>query len=432
MTFRPLRAVWLCAALAGPALPAHAVPPPPERPALDLGEAQRLAEARDPRISASQAQAEAARQMAVAAGQLPDPVLKLGVNNVPVSGDAGWSLTREGMTMRSVGLMQELTRSAKREARSDKALREAGLAGAGEAMARLTVRRDAALAWLDLAWLTSMRELLQSQTGELQLQRQAAESAFRSGRGTQADLLASELTLGRTRDQLDAMQRDIQMARARLTRFIGTEADRATASPEASAQRDWQGRPGIDLDQHPSQQIALRRIELARAEAGVARENRTPDMAVELMYSQRGPSYANMVSVNLSMPLPWNRASRQDRELGASLSRTDQAEAEREDAARDYRATIFEATAAWEANKARLARYDASLVPLASQQVEAALAAYRAGTAPLARALEARRMLIDTRMERQRTGLETARSRVQLEFLEPQADTAAPAQGAQP
>ena len=33
------------------------------------------------------------------------------------------------------------------------------------------------------------------------------------------------------------------------------------------------------------------------------------------MYSQRGPAYSNMVSLNVSLPLPWDRKNRQDREL---------------------------------------------------------------------------------------------------------------------
>lgn len=425
MSFRPLRAVWLCVALSGPTLPALALAPPAGAP-LSLDEARQLAEARAPQITASHAQADAARNMAVAAGQLPDPVLKLGVNNLPVSGEAGWSLTREGMTMRSVALMQEFTRSAKREARSKRALSEAGVAEANEHLARLAVRRDAALAWLDLAWFDSMREQLEQQVGELTMQQQAASSAFRAGRDTQAELVASQLAIGRGQDQLSAMQRDVAMARARLSRFIGADAERPVAAPESSAAPvDWPtARVLAALDQHPSQELASRRIAFADADAAVARENRKPDVAVELMYSQRGPGYDNMVSVNLSMPLPWDRARRQDRELGASLARVDQASAEREDAARDYRAALLEAQAAWQANRQRLARYDDSLIPLAGQQVDAALAAYRAGTAPLARVLEARRMLIDTRMERQRAGLEVARSRVQLEFLDPLAGSA--------
>ncbi|MDQ8021505.1 MAG: TolC family protein [Moraxellaceae bacterium] len=400
--------------------------------ALTLAEAQRIAENRAPQLTAAHAQESAARDMAAAAGQLPPPVLKFGVNNVPVSGEMAWSLTRDGMTMRQIGLMQELTRGGKRQAQVERALGEAGLAQAARRQALADARRDSALAWLDLSYLESMRQLVSAQLDELRLQQQATEAAFRSGRGPQADMLANELATARTRDQLAQMQRDIAMARIRLARWIGDEAQRPVASPPAAQGLNWQTDGRDDgLDAHPALATQLGMVNLAEAEARLARERRTPDMAIEVMYSQRGSDYADMVSVNISLPLPWDRANRQDRELAASLARVDAARAAREDMHRAYRAEVRERFAAWQADRERLARYDAELVPLAAAQVDAALAAYRAGTGMLDRVLEARRMQLDTRMERQRVALEAARGWAQINFLNPQDGNSA-VDGAQP
>ena len=83
-------------------------------PALTLGEAQRIAVERSRQLAAQDASITAAREMAVAAGQLPDPVLKLGIDNLPVDGADRFSLTRDFMTMRRIGVMQEFTRDDKR------------------------------------------------------------------------------------------------------------------------------------------------------------------------------------------------------------------------------------------------------------------------------------------------------------------------------
>ena len=124
----------LCAALFASAAAAE--------PALSLPQAVQLA-ARDSRlIAAASAQADAARQMALAAGQRPDPVLKAGLNNLPIDGADRFSTTRDSMTMRSVSLMQELTRSDKRAARAARFEREGEAAlrrprrGAGRRAAR--------------------------------------------------------------------------------------------------------------------------------------------------------------------------------------------------------------------------------------------------------------------------------------------------------
>lgn len=415
----PSRMVWLFAALSGLAQPAFALDNP-----LGLAEARELAEASAPQLAASRARAEAAREMIAPAGALPDPVLKLGVNNVPVSGEAGWNLGREGMTMRSVSLMQELTRSARRDARRERASREAGMLEADSRLARLALRRDAALAWLDLAYAESMLDLIVGQLDEMRLAQQAAASAFRTGRGGQASLTASDLAIGRSADQLAAMELEVASARARLARWIGDAATRPTTGLPADGTPPATGLALERLENHPSQQLAERRAALAEAEANVAREARKPDLALEVMYSRRGPAFADMVSLNVSMPLPWDRPARQDRELAASLARGEAARAEREDAARDYRAELTTAGLAWQSGHARLARYDKELVPLAGERIAAALAAYRGGTGSLGEVLEARRALLETRMERQRIALDTARARVQLEYLEPPADVA--------
>ena len=61
----------------------------------------------------------------------------------------------------------------------------------------------------------------------------------------------------------------------------------------------------------------------------------------------------------------------------------------------------------------------APLIPLAAERTRAALAAYRGGGGTLAAVLEARRMEIDTRMERLRLEMETAALWAQLEYLIP-------------
>ena len=72
---------------------------------LSLQQAQRIAAGRSLQLTAQDLLARAAREQGVAAGQLPDPVLKLGINNLPVSGPDKYSLTRDFMTMRGFAVM---------------------------------------------------------------------------------------------------------------------------------------------------------------------------------------------------------------------------------------------------------------------------------------------------------------------------------------
>ncbi|MDQ7990842.1 MAG: TolC family protein [Candidatus Dactylopiibacterium sp.] len=439
MPCRPSRMVWLCAALAGPALPAFAFASPPAATAaqapLNLAAALDLAERRAPQLAASAAREDAAREMRVPAGRLPDPLLKLGVQNVPTSGEMAGSLTRDGMTMRTVGVMQELTLGDKRAARVARAEREADAAHAATRLTLATLRRDTTLAWLELAYQDTVRALIAAQVDELGRQAQAAEAAFRGGRGTQGEILAMRLEAGRMQDELAAAERDLALARSRLARWIGADASRPPGPLPAHDRLAWQpaATPAAAGDaRHPLIAASLSEAALGDADARLARAMRQPDPAIEFMYGARGSGYPDMVSVSVTLPLPWDRANRQDRDLAASLARRDAARAMAADTAREYAARVEEARAAWEADQARERHYDATLLPLAQARIDAALAAYRAGTGSLAEVLGARRARLDTQLARQRTALAAARGHAELDYLDPRAGLPGAAQEIQP
>src|SRR5256885_15973596 len=80
---------------------------------LTLDQALRLAQTRSRALVAQDATASAARDMAVAAGQRPDPTLKLGINNLPVNGAGRVRPTRGFLTLRSLRVVQGVTRGGK-------------------------------------------------------------------------------------------------------------------------------------------------------------------------------------------------------------------------------------------------------------------------------------------------------------------------------
>lgn len=386
---------------------------------LSLDEAVALAAAQSSRVSASQAQAEAARQLALAAGQRPDPVLKLGVNNLPVDGPDAWSLTRDFMTMRSVALMQELTRADKRQARVARATGEADAAAIGQRQLTADLQRDAALAWLERSFQQSMRELLVAQQIEAERQVQSAEAAYRGAKATQAEVFAARTELELLRDRIDQVDRMAAVATTQLGRWIGAAASRPAAARPVLAPPVWaQDNLAKHLAAHPQIAGAAQQVALAQADAEIARADRQADWSVELMFSQRGSAYSNMVSLNLSRPLQWDQTQRQDRELAARQSQVSRAAAERDDLLRAHEAEVRTMLQEWQSHVARLERYDARLLPLSRQRNEVALSAYRGGNSSLMAVLEARRAEIDTRIERLRIEMDIARLWAQLAFLE--------------
>lgn len=414
-----LRCVALSTLFGFVALHAHAAP-------LTLDDALRLAQARSRQLPAQAAAAAAARDMAVAAGQRPDPVLKAGLNSLPISGPDRFSLVRDNFTMLSIGVAQELTRATKLKARSSRFEREAEVAEAGRELALANLQRDTATAWLDRHYQERLRAVLATQRDEARLQIDAADGAYRGGRGSQADVFAARSGVAQIEDRIAQTERQIATATTQLSRWVGAAAAEPLGSPPAlDAVRLQAEDLEAQLAHHPQIAVLVRQEAMAQADAEIARANRQTDVSVELTYSQRGPSYSNMVSVNLSVPLQWDRKNRQDREIAAKLSVIEQRRAEREEATRAHVAEALGMLQEWHSHRERLTRYDASLLPLATERTRASLAAYRGASGSLTAVLEARRGEIDTRMERLRLEMDAARLWAQLTYLVPAGPEAA-------
>lgn len=394
------------------------------RQPVSVHDAVSAATARALSPAAAAAAADAARERAIAAAQRPDPVLRLSLDNLPVDGADRFSTTRDFMTMRSIGVMQTFTRADKRSARAGRFEREAEVAQAERLTRLATVQREAAAAWFQRRAAEQRQGVLETLRDETQRQIDAAQAALRSARATPADVLAARESLARLDQLLTEARSEVANTRRSLARWTGDEPDRPLAAPPAlAAHAVGMHEVAERLDQQPELQRLSASAAEADAAAAVARAEREPDWSAELMFSQRGSRYSNMVSIGVSLPLPWDRPQRQDRELAARLAQAEALRAEREELARERRLETESWVEAWRAGLAQLALIDRERTPLAAQRIDAALAAFRGGQAPLSAVLEARRAALALQMERIELELQTARLWARLAFLIPQQTT---------
>jgi len=387
---------------------------------LTLPEAQRLAAERSRQLAAQDSAVSASREMAAVAGQLPDPALKIGIDNLPVTGPDAFSVTSDFMTMRRIGVMQEFTRGEKRQLRAERFDREAERSLAEKSATLAMIQRDTALAWLDRYYAEAMAALVAEQITETRRETEAAESAYRAGRGSQAEVFAARSTVVTLEDRSSEIGRRIRTARTALGRWVGEAAETPLAGkPDIDAIRLDPRALDTQLAHHPQITTLAKQAEIAATEVRLAQANKKTDWSLEMMYSQRGSAYSNMVSVNVAIPLQWDQKKRQDREVAAKLALADQAEAQRDEALRAHVAEVRSMIQEWDNSRERRTRYERELVPLAGERTRAVLAAYRGGKASLNDVLAARRNEIEVRMQALQLEMETARLWAQISFLFP-------------
>ncbi|MFZ6050252.1 TolC family protein [Pseudomonas sp. CR3202] len=385
---------WLLvAALAmmTPALPSQGA-------SLTLDEALQLAERNAPSLSGQTAKLDAAKNAAVPAGELPDPKLALGLQNVPIEGEDRWSLDRDFMTMQMVGLMQEVPNRDKRKARVETARASIDRAAAEAEAERLRVRREVALAWI--AAYTGQRKLARFDDffHENRLLAEAVRARLAGGRGLPQDAVEPRQEAARLEGQQDELALQVTQARAALKRWIGEDA----ALPLAGDFPQWpvdEARYLHALHRHPELAAYEPMTREAEAQVREAEAEKKADWSWEVDYQRRGREFGDMMTVQLSFDLPVFAGSRQDPKIAARRAQVNQLEAEREALLREHAQQLETDLADYQRLGRALNRSRATQVPLAEEKVRLSLAGYRAGNTELASVIAARRELVQARLD---------------------------------
>ena len=271
--------------------------------ALTLEQALSLAEQDAPSLDAQAANLKAARSAAIPAGELPDPKLRLGLQNVPIEGDSRWQLDQEAMTMQMVGVMQDVPNRAKRRARVEAAQASVALANAQQTVERLGVRQATAEAWIASFAVEQKLSLFKQLYSENQLLSRAVQARIAGGSGQTADSVLPRQEAALLAEQEDELLRNQAVARAGLRRWIGELAGQPLTG-------DWpQWLAAVDhyqhnLNRHPALLAFDPMTREAEAKVHQAIAEKTPDWSWGIDYLRRGREYGDMVNLSVSFEQP--------------------------------------------------------------------------------------------------------------------------------
>jgi outer membrane protein TolC len=384
-------------------------------PGLGLLEAGRLALERQPQLTAQAAMVSSLQENAVAARQLPDPKLILGVEGVPID---SFSLTRQEMTQTVIGFSQMIPGGDKLALAGRRLEQEAGqnrqLLAAGERR----IARDARLAWLEAYWPNAAGRLLEAVEAEYARQVEWSEVAYKTGQISQAETLAMRAMLAETRNRRAELAGQQRRGQAVLARWLGAAAERPLAALPEQASPPPLAELEARLAEHPELAALRQGVEAARTDTQLARQAYRPDWIVDLSYGIRGNDRADTVKLMVGVDLPLFPGQRQDRRLAARNAELNQQEAMLEDRRRMLEADLRMTYADWQVAHERLERIEREILPLAARRIDSALAAYRSNQAGYDRVIEARRAEAEARLERLTQAVAQARAATLLTYFE--------------
>lgn len=364
---------------------------------LSFDAAIEIATQNAPSVEASRAGLEASRNAATAAGQLPDPSLTVGVENFPVSGPPAFSFSREGMTMKRIGIEQAFPNPAKRRAQVRRAETGTQVAGAELAVEEQDVRLRTALAWIDLYYAKRRLAQLQSLDEGLGDLQGTVSARLASGAARPSQALEPEQLRAVVKDRRSQLEAEAARAQARLASLTG--------DPDVDVLGDP---PSVELDREKLEaglpvlpRIAAldAGVQAADAETGLARSDKRPSWKVSASYGRRSPSYGDMVSLGVTIDLPLFPKRRQDPLIAAREGEADRARFMRIAGERDLRASFASDLADYDLSVSRLGNSRSVLVPLAKRRAELDMVSYSAGKLDLGLALLSTLALAEAEVE---------------------------------
>jgi outer membrane protein TolC len=386
---------------------------------VTLADAERLALQRDPATAAYESEADAYRERAVAAKQLPDPEARVGAVNVPVD---SFALNREDMTMLEVGVMQRFPRDRAPESRRLSALEQQQRAEADGR--RRDVLKSVRVAWFEAAATRRTAEKLAEQRRWLEQMNAASRSMYASGEGGQADVLGARLERAMLEERELELRQMAAEQDAALGRWIGDETVPLAAlelpRPAAPA-------PLATLEQrlmrHPGHAGAEAQVAAADAEVAMAHAKFKPEFAVDVGYGFRqgrmadGASRPDMLTAMVTFELPLFTKDRQRRELAAARAMQRAAGLMADDHARMLTMNLREAHAKATRAGQMLDLLERTVLPTARAAADAALASYRAGDGALDPVIAAARARLDAEIRQVRAQADLAVATAEIAAL---------------
>ena len=389
---------------------AEASSPPP----LSLEAAVRIALDRDEGRRATLEEAGALREQAVAAAQLPDPMVRFGAAALPLDSLA---LDDEPMTQLELGVAQRFPAGRSRELAGRRLSVEAGVLDAAQAERVRFVAWQMESAWRELDYLERALALLEQDRRWLETLVGAREAGYAAGTGGGLEMIDARLE----RVELDERRLGLlarrDAAAAALGRWLGEEAAASARQPAPEPSPPLAAALALErLATHPSLLGLDGSEEAARVEVGLVEQRYRPAFGLEVGYGFR-VNRPDMLSAMLTFDLPLFTRDRQDRERAAAMSRARAAAARREDAWRVLSARLVEAQAREARSAEALALYREALQPLAALGEELALAAYASDAGGLPEVIANRRRVVELTERLERLRLERGLAGAEIRYL---------------
>jgi cobalt-zinc-cadmium efflux system outer membrane protein len=386
----------IAALLLGLAAAAHGEAPP----GASVESLLAIAREGSPDLRLGQLEAEAARERIGPAGALPDPFLRVELENITKNGAQNATLSPSRVGDTKYLLAQPLPFWGKRDLKRDIAAAEAEQAGgrAADAWAEVAARIKGLYAQY---WLTHRALQLTRENIALSRQlEQIAQVRYASGLAAQQDAIRAQVERSTLENDLVGMETDYRQQAAFINALLARGANAPLAEPSVlrplPARLDAARLGERLVKRNPQLAIEAARIDGAEKSRDLAYRNRFPDFIVGVQPMQGGDRVdAWTLMLEMNIPLQQGARRSQEREAERLL---EAAAARKEALGHRLGGELSGAVANLEAARTTEDITRNRLLPQAELTFKSALAGYETGKVDFATLLDAQRQIRNARL----------------------------------
>jgi outer membrane protein TolC len=337
---------------------------------------------KNPDVLAAKSKWEVFKERPPQAGSLDDPMLGLGIVNLPTD---TFSFRQEDMTMKEISLSQRLPYPGKRGLRSDVAQKEAEAAFSDYEEVKVKVSRDVKMAYYELFYVNKAIEVTEKNREILKLLNQIAETKYSVGEGIHTDVFKAQVELSKMIDELIMLNQNRRTLKSKLNTLLLRPPFAPLGDPEEVSLEKFSAHPEelvkAAAERRPSLQSVKRMVERNQASLKLAERDYYPDFDIKLAYGQRddGPAgrRPDMVSAMVGFNLPLWYKSKQSRKVAESQKDIQATKDQLTAMTNEIRFMMSEKLIDIERAEKQIELLKTGIIPQATLSLDSAIASYR-------------------------------------------------------
>jgi cobalt-zinc-cadmium efflux system outer membrane protein len=282
------------------------------------------AEKNNPQIEAARQGWQAAKQVPTQVSTLPDPQFTLQHLSVgsprPFAG-----YTNSDFAYIGLGVTQDIPYPGKLKLRGEIAKREADVSQQQVESVRRAVLAEVKASYFQLAYLSQTLAILESDGELLKQVEQAADARYRSGMGTQQDVLQAQLQKTKLVREIAMHHLEVGKLEARLKQFLNRSQDSPDIEPadltETPLLQPYDELLSAAKAQNPELAASQKMIDKQSLQVDLARKDFYPDFNVQYMWQRTDPTQFRAYYVlSFGVRVPVYRSRKQKPELAQAQS----------------------------------------------------------------------------------------------------------------